>query len=406
MFDFNLKQVPLLMENKTLLAWFFRYLKRRLENFSIRSKETLDRGLFSKSEFFDQSSKIDAFLEKQIKCENQCNFLWLPVLLINAFRGWCKVYEFENYFRKSWTREIVETIFQLAFLVFLLKYVFAIHSTPTGSAEPNILVGDRTFAWRCNYRFSPIKHGDLIIFIDPTFKYDKKSKIKAFWQRHVGIAIPLLDLPEGPSFWVKRVIGLPGDKIEGRVINGKTVVYRNDKQLDEPYVNPYPLIYAQYELGLFDKSFGMPEFLTKKFVTKQIPYDQTLPFEGQNFYKVDSNKVLKDEFNRPILLRAGSPTRYGNNRKTVDEFGPFVVPEGKFWGMGDNRRGSYDSRGFGLVGFEFVVGRASRILWSLDSHENWWFMELFKNPIEFFTKKLRWSRFGRSLHPFEKVYNT
>ena len=43
----------------------------------------------------------------------------------------------------------------------------------------------------------------------------------------------------GPSNWTKRVIGVPGDIVEGKVEDGHPVVYLNSKKLDESYLNTY-----------------------------------------------------------------------------------------------------------------------------------------------------------------------
>jgi signal peptidase I len=64
--------------------------------------------------------------------------------------------------------------------------------------------------------------------------------------------------------------------------------------------------------------------------------------------------------------------------KPRDDFGPVTVPEGKLFVMGDNRDHSYDSRFWGFVDLDVVLGKAFVIYWSWDS-ENW---------------GVRWSRLG------------
>ncbi len=105
--------------------------------------------------------------------------------------------------------ELLQTIviaFVLAFLI--TTFVVQGFVIPTGSMETTIMPGDRVFANKFIYRFSEPERGDVIVFkypLDPSKNY------------------------------VKRVIGLPGDKLE--IKNG--VVYINDKVLSEPYV-AYP----------------------------------------------------------------------------------------------------------------------------------------------------------------------
>jgi signal peptidase I len=54
-----------------------------------------------------------------------------------------------------------------------------------------------------------------------------------------------------------------------------------------------------------------------------------------------------------------------------DNFGPFIVPKGKYFMMGDNRDQSYDSRYWGYVDMNLIKGEALIIYWSWDSKNNW-----------------------------------
>jgi len=65
--------------------------------------------------------------------------------------------------------------------------------------------------------------------------------------------------------------------------------------------------------------------------------------------------------------------------------------------MGDSRRNSRDSRFWMFLDEEHVLGRASLVLYSLDSEESFWFFALLKNPLAFFTRIVRWDRFMKPL---------
>lgn len=104
----------------------------------------------------------------------------------------------------SWVETIV-----LAFVIalFINHFVIVNASVPTGSMENIIMPKDRILAFRLSYLFSEPQRGDIVVFKWP-------------------------DDPEQKILYVKRVIGLPGDKVD--VKDGK--VYVNDVPLDEPYI--------------------------------------------------------------------------------------------------------------------------------------------------------------------------
>ena len=128
---------------------------------------------------------------------------------------------------KSAWREWIEVLIVVLPSVFVLRtYVFGLYNVPTGSAEPTILVVDYLFGNKFTYLFKDIKHGDYIILDKPNFVYSKNSVVY-YWQKCIGLGVPFLGLPSGPDNWTKRAIGLPGEVIEGKIENGKPVVYLN-----------------------------------------------------------------------------------------------------------------------------------------------------------------------------------
>jgi hypothetical protein len=65
--------------------------------------------------------------------------------------------------------------------------------------------------------------------------------------------------------------------------------------------------------------------------------------------------------------------------------------------MGDNRVGSKDSRYFGPIKEHLIHGRIVFRIWSIDSDESWWILDLIKHPIDFFSR-VRWSRFLQPIY--------
>ena len=294
--------------------------------------------------------------------------------------------------KPSW-QQWTEALLVAGIVALVLRhFIFGLYHVPTGSAEPTILVGDRVWGNKLAYVFSDINRGDLVIFDDPKFKYSE-NKIQKLWQKYVGMPVPVLGLSVGPINMVKRVIAVPGDWIEGRIEDGKTVIYLNNKKLNEPYVNPYPLIWLDKKVGGY--LGGLIPFLSQRSVPGGVWYTYVpdKPFSQQPYYNMNENEVVRIP-GLPYLRHAGLPSMKGpGGSVSADSFGPMRVPDGKYWAMGDSRKNSQDSRWFGFLDRKFVHGRMSFIIYSIDSQESLWLFELLRHPIDFWFKSIRWNRF-------------
>ena len=124
---------------------------------------------------------------------------------------------------------------QIAFVllvVFLIRtFVFGLYQVPTGSMETTMLVGERFFADKFTYLFLKPKRGHVISLNSPLFEYSDNT-FKRLFEEYVW----------GPQNLTKRIIGIPDDLVEGKIEDGKPVIYINGTKLEEPYLNKYPLI--------------------------------------------------------------------------------------------------------------------------------------------------------------------
>lgn len=318
-----------------------------------------------------------------------------------------RVYRELNEITKPVWRQWLEAIVVALVLAFVLRHtIFSPYHVPTGSAEVNILVGDRLWGNKMAYYFSDVKRGDLVIFDDPRPIYQKpKNIIQDLWQRYIGLAIPLLGLPEGPINVVKRCIAIPGDTIEGKIEQGRPVLYINGCKVEEPYLNPYPLIALRKTTGfLKSDSFGpfeIPGFLRQDEKIVTYSYDPEKSYTEQPFYDINADEVIIDPFTRkPIFRKPFTPNYERDQIQTylsVDVFGPFTLPKNAYWVMGDSRKNSIDSRYWGILDRKYIRGRASFIIFSFDSEEVFWLFDVLKHPISFWTRHVRWSRFFKSL---------
>ena len=206
--------------------------------------------------------------------------------------------------------------------LFIIAFVIQAFEIPSSSMEKTLLVGDHVFVNRV--QISPKSK-----WIEPIVHY---SDI------HRGDVVVFLSMdPRTPEMYiVKRIIGIPGDRIHLR----DGVVYRNGERLNEPYVNHAD--FASYE-----------------------PYRDNFP------------AVPPPEFGNVIddwKLTMGSHI----------ENGDIVVPPNSYFGMGDNRDVSLDSRYWGFITQEHVIGRPMFIYWSFKTTEEEYAQRSFGQRISGF----------------------
>lgn len=378
------------------------YFQKVIDGFTRKSSQALRaKGL----QLLDDSDRLSRELKNGllVTAEGQVD----AVVLEKKLKEFKKNYKELIELTKPMWRQWVEAVgIALVLALILRNFVFGLYHVPTGSAEKNILVGDRIWGNKMAYFFSEVKRGELVIFDNPTFDYDQEGSFKYYWQRYIGLPIPLLGLTGGPDNWVKRVIAVPGDIIEGRMEDGKTAVYRNGKKLDEPYVNTLPLIALRKTYGLIPLThvgpFQIPSFLRYDTKIVNYTYDPSQSFEDQPYYTMTAEEVVrKIGSNQPELLMPFTATPDYRTYRNVDVFGPFKVPEGKYWVMGDSRKNSVDSRWWLFLDEKLVHGRASFVIYSVDSEEAFWLFDLIKHPIDFWTKHVRWNRFLSGLDGYK-----
>ena len=183
---------------------------------------------------------------------------------------------------------------------------------PTGSMKPTIVEGDRIFINKLAY--------DL--------KIPYTTWHIAEWGAPQRGDIVVFYSPADGKRLVKRVVGLPGDSLEMHndrlIINGRNVTYESCESMDNTADNDPPC-------GRI----------------------------GNNFSFIENLNGVR----HPIMIIPQRPA--------LRSFGPVTIPKGKYFMMGDNRDNSADSRYFGFVGRNQVVGQALEIVISLDINHNY-----------------------------------
>jgi len=217
----------------------------------------------------------------------------------------------------SWV-EITKTVVYALLIAFVIRtFLFQPFNIPSGSMENTLLVGDYLFVEKYVYGYSRYSFPwGLMPFSGRVFGSEPKRG-----------DVVVFKLPSDNSTdFIKRVVGLPGDRIQ--MLNGQ--LYINDK--------PVP------------KVRGADWVETIDGYTRHVPrYRETLP-GGKSYYVLDS-----------------VPDGPGDNTDV------FVVPPGHYFMMGDNRDNSADSRTeVGYVPAQNLVGKAELIFFSVDETGVWY----------------------------------
>ena len=224
--------------------------------------------------------------------------------------------------RGAWleTATIVIEAFAIAMLV--RTFLYQPFNIPSGSMKETLLIGDYLFVSKLSYGYSRYSFYNWIPFEGRIFPAEPKRG-----------DVVVFKLPRDNSTdYIKRVIGLPGDEITVR----GGVLFINGKEVPR-------------------KRIG--EFVTREDgPPRPIPaYEETLP-NGVKY----------------TILQAGP-------NGPLDNVGPYKVPAGHYFMMGDNRDNSTDSRvpsAVGYVPFDNLIGRAEIIFFSAAVDEpdafRWW----------------------------------
>lgn len=293
---------------------------------------------------------------------------------------------------QGWLATIKESIILLLIVFIIRTFGFGLYQVPTESMETTMLVGERFFADKFSYLFKDPQRNDIIAMNDPTFDYSSNTVVRSY-QEYVGWPI----WPFGPANWTKRVIGIPGDHIEGKIEDGKPVVYRNGEKLDEPYLNKYPILAVNVGEGISLRSYD-PSKSDKDQpfyrIDEEDPFYPRFEIGVSDEFTLTSDGRLLKEPGKPNIVHPSRLTKHSLGESTwngSDEF-DIKLDKNQYWLMGDNRRGSKDCRFFGPVERRLIHGKIVFRIWSLDSNESWWILDLIKHPIDFWSR-MRWNRF-------------
>ncbi len=229
--------------------------------------------------------------------------------------------------------------------LFIFAFVFQNFEIPSGSMENTLLIGDHVMVdritlspptkWAPFVHYRPVRRGDIIVFLKPN--------------------------PETPDLiLVKRAIGLPGDHIH--LEHG--TVFLNGVAQNEPY-------------ALQPREGAKPE----------NAYEH-----ARDDFPADIPGIQEES-------TANHAAEWAENFPSHVVNGELVVPPGKFFAMGDNRTESLDSRYWGFVPAENILGSPMFVYWSFKTPADQEYKTTLSDKINFFLHEFthffndtRWAR--------------
>lgn len=283
--------------------------------------------------------------------------------------------------KKGKPREYLDALVWAALVAFVIKiFLFEAYRIPTGSMEKTLLVGDFLLVTKFTYGattprnvpftdirlpyvklpgFKNPKLGDIIVFDFPGDRDEKQSK-------------EVLN-------YIKRCVGLPGDTIQ--VVNKR--LFNNGKEFPNPPE-------SQFLSTTLPANVTNPRIFPKGSGWNEDNYGPIRIPKTGDIIKIDS---LNFEQWRMFVIKEGSTIKLTQDKKievdgTVLPNGEYIAKRDYLWMMGDNRNNSLDSRFWGFMPMENVVGEAFIIYWSWDA--NIPFTDFFK-----LIGTIRWDRIAK-----------
>ena len=271
---------------------------------------------------------------KRIKVISYLLFVCTPKNLLGTFKGLFIEDSTEDH--SSVYNTTKNIIIALTIAILIRSFLYEPFHIPSGSMKPGLMEGDYIFVSKYTYGYSRYSF--------PFGKYIKYFSDRINFKNNIKRGeVVVFRLPANPSInYIKRVVGLPNDKIQ--VKDG--VLYINEKAISKRYVN------------------------------------DVLEYENDNNTKVKSYEEVINNNHFVVLDR--TPYSNGDNTEV------YIVPKNNYFFMGDNRDNSLDSR-FPQTGFvpkENIIGQAKLI-----------FLSSRDNPLKFWKWKsiIRWNRIFKKI---------
>lgn len=220
-------------------------------------------------------------------------------------------------------------ILALIIVVLFRLFLYEPYKVPSGSMQPNLISGDRVMVSKFSYGYGKYFWHAVFLPIDLNFLSEdgKHDRIFSSEPERGDVIVFKSERPGDNNYYVKRLIGLPGDEI----YLTRGTVYINDKPLKRLELEEK---YAGCSSITLEKAFECKEY--REFSSEDKSYVTLYADKNFGLFFPDSTSKIK-------------------------------IPEGYYFFLGDNRDFSQDSRYYskmGLVPYENLIGKVEFVFWN------------------------------------------
>jgi signal peptidase I len=256
--------------------------------------------------------------------------------------------------KKKFRDSIEGLVFAIIAALLLKVFVVEAYRIPTGSMENTLLVGDFLLVNKFIYgskspQYLPFVDVSIPYFQLPPLRYPHRGDVIVFeWPGDRDQV-----KPSEPTNYIKRCIGLPGDTVQ--VID--RVVYVNG------HIVPYPTGIKFESYATLPKGYPNPQIFPEGSDFNEDYYGPIVVPKKGDVIHLNADNYLKW---RIFIEREGhtcdlqASTVFVDNKPVTE----YKVARNYYFMMGDNRENSLDSRFWGFVPFQNIVGEAMVVYWS------------------------------------------
>ncbi|GGD31475.1 signal peptidase I [Franconibacter pulveris 1160] len=241
----------------------------------------------------------------------------------------------------------------LAIVLIVRSFIYEPFQIPSGSMMPTLLIGDFILVEKFAYGIK-----------DPIYQ---KTLIETGHPKRGDIAV--FKYPEDPRLdYIKRVVGLPGDKVSYDPV-AKQVTIEPNCSSGQACGSALPVTYSNVEPGDFVQTFSRRNGGEASSGFFNVPKNESR--EG-GIRLTERKETLGDVTHRILMVPIAQDQLGIYFQQPGQQLGSWIVPPGHYFMMGDNRDNSADSRYWGFVPEENLVGKATAIWMSFEKQEGEW----------------------------------